>query len=86
MSAADPTKHPGTESTHNKLPHNYGNYRRSVSPCPYEARPDTSSEYEDREGKVLDIIFQVRAKVILLAGVVHQDDLLHQLHRRPVDD
>ena len=54
------------------------------SPCPNEAGPDTSSEYEDREGKVLDIIFQFRAEVILLAGVVHQDDLLHQLHRWPV--
>ena len=81
MSAADPSKHPGTESTHNNLAHNIALEIIGISPCPNEARSDTSSEYEDREGKVLDIIFQFRAKVFLLAGIVHQDDLLNKLHR-----
>ena len=57
-----------------------------VSPCPNEAGPDTSPEHKDREGKVLDIIFQFRAEVILLAGIVHQDNFFHKFHRWPVDD
>ena len=58
MSAADPSKHPCTEYTHNKLADNIALEIIGISPCPNKARPDTSSEHEDREGKVLDVIFQ----------------------------
>ena len=59
---------------------------KALPPCSYEAWPHTSSEDEYREGKVLHIILQVRSKMVLLTGIVHQDDLLYQLHRWPVDD
>ena len=57
-----------------------------LPPCPDEARPNPSPEDGDRQRKVLHIILELGTKVLLLAGVVDQDDLLHQLDRGAVDD
>ena len=57
-----------------------------LPPCPDEARPNPSPEDRDRQRKVLHIILKLGTKMLLLAGVVDQDDLLHQLDRGAVDD
>ena len=61
-------------------------FHPSHPPCPDEARPNPSPEDRDRQRKVLHIILELGTKVLLLAGVVDQDDLLHQLDRGAVDD
>ena len=52
-------------------------------PGPDEAGPDPGPQDVDGEREAGHIVLQLLPQVGLLRGVVHQDHLLHQLHRRP---
>lgn len=54
-------------------------------PSPNQTRPLHRAQHERLHRQRLHIVVQLAAQVIALARIVHQDDLLEQRPRRPVD-
>lgn len=55
-------------------------------PCSDESAPLPRPEHPDGHAQLLHVRLQLCPKVLVLGRVVHEDDLLEQRARRPVDD